>query len=106
MHLETYIERQKDWSEKTFGPAPRVAGIIKHIKKELAEIEADPTAVKEWVDVIILALDGAWRSGHSSYEIMCALQDKQDENARRKWPDWRGKSEDEAIEHVREDGEA
>lgn len=101
MDLAYYIQRQKDWSELTFGPGHRSKGVVAHIRKELKEIEEDPLDLKEWVDVIILALDGAWRTGATPHEIVLALLDKQQRNAARTWPDWRTMSEDQAIEHDR-----
>ncbi len=101
--LRTHLQRQRDWSEKTFGPGPRTKGVIDHIRKELREIEADPSDVKEWIDVVILGLDGAWRAGYSPLEIIYALAAKQERNEARVWPDWRTMSGDKAIEHVRGD---
>jgi hypothetical protein len=96
-----HLERQREWSSRTFGPGRRTQGVIDHIRKELAEIEDDPTDLYEWVDVLILAFDGAWRAGHESHEIIDAIKQKQLRNELRTWPDWRNASEDEAIEHVR-----
>jgi hypothetical protein len=97
-----YVKFQILWSTRTFGPGHRTKGLIKHIKKELIEIEKDPTDIDEWIDVVILGLDGAWRAGFTAEEIATALLLKQLENEKRKWPDWRKASEDEAIEHIRE----
>lgn len=96
-----HLARQRDWSRETFGPGARTAGVIDHIRKELAEIEADPSDLSEWVDVIILAFDGAWRAGWEPQEIINAMKRKQARNEARQWPDWRTMSEDQAIEHVR-----
>lgn len=101
MNLIEHISRQKEWSEKTFGPGARTNGIIEHIKKELHEIEAKPDDILEWIDVVILALDGAWRAGYSPVQIIEALQYKQIKNEERTWPDWRLASENVAIEHER-----
>ena len=84
--LASYIARQKEWSGRTFGPGRRTVGLCKHIAKELKEIEAEPLDVVEWIDVVILALDGAWRAGHSPEVIVEALQAKQDLNFCRTWP--------------------
>ena len=97
----THIKRQKEWSEQTFGPGPRTHGVIDHIRRELLEIESDPLDLGEWVDVIILALDGAWRAGQEPQQIIDAIKAKQAKNESRDWPDWRLMPEDRAIEHVR-----
>lgn len=99
--LLQHLGRQADWSARTFGPGTRAQGVIDHIRKELVEIEADPTDLTEWIDVVILALDGAWRSGASPVEIIDTLRWKQARNEAREWPDWRTAAEDKAIEHIR-----
>ncbi len=99
--LVAHLRRQKAFSEKTFGPGARTAGVADHITKELDEIRADPTDIKEWVDVIILAFDGAWRAGWEPEAIVEALVAKQAKNEARTWPDWRTADPDKAIEHDR-----
>ncbi|WP_244497767.1 dATP/dGTP pyrophosphohydrolase domain-containing protein [Aureimonas sp. AU40] len=99
--LETYYARQIEWSRATFGPALRTGGVIDHIRKELREIEAQPHDLSEWVDVIILAMDGYWRHGGTAESLMPSLLAKQAKNMARNWPDWRTMSEDSAIEHDR-----
>jgi len=101
MELNGYIERQIAFSRETFGPGKRTGGVLEHIRKELKEIEAKPDDITEWSDLLILALDGAWRQGFTAVEICAALQAKQDVNRARQWPDWREVSEDSAIEHIR-----
>lgn len=96
-----HLTRQRAFSERTFGPGRRTEGLIQHIQKELAEIRKDPDDVMEWVDVAILAFDGAWRTGADPQEIIDTLIAKQERNEKRVWPDWREVPEDQAIEHVR-----
>jgi hypothetical protein len=96
-----HLIRQREFSERTFGPGSRTKGVIDHIRKELLEIEADPADLGEWVDVIILALDGAWRAGHEAQDILDAIVAKQTRNEARTWPDWRTADRDKAIEHDR-----
>lgn len=99
--LVAHLQRQRAFSEKTFGPGARSKGVVEHIRKELLEIEADPTDLEEWVDVVLLALDGAWRAGWAPEEIAYAVEAKQTLNEVREWPDWRTASPDKAIEHVK-----
>ena len=102
--FEQHLYRQRIWSEKTFGPGTRAKGVVDHIRKELLEIEADPADLKEWIDVVVLAIDGAWRSGSSPRQIIDQIVATQARNEGRNWPDWRTLSPDQAIEHVREGG--
>jgi hypothetical protein len=105
LDLVQHLHRQRAFSLKTFGPGNRTKGVIDHITKELKEIEADPSDLYEWVDLVLLALDGAWRAGHPPEAIANAISDKQTRNEARKWPDWRTADPDKAIEHDRS-GEA
>ncbi|MHB1630690.1 MAG: dATP/dGTP pyrophosphohydrolase domain-containing protein [Acidithiobacillus sp.] len=100
--LVAHMHRQRAFSMDAFGPGERTAGVLDHIRKELMEIEAAPDDLTEWVDVVLLALDGAWRAGHEPEAIARAIADKQRRNERRTWPDWRTAEAGKATEHVRE----
>ena len=99
MNLSIYIDRQREWSEQVFGHSTRAEGICKHIEKELGEIRASPHDLMEWVDVVILALDGAWRAGYTSEEICAALEQKHAINFARDWP--HNVDETLPVEHVK-----
>lgn len=102
INLLDYLQCQMDWSLITFGNTRRTEGLCKHISKELEEIREAPDDLMEWIDVIILAFDGAWRSGHTPDQIVNALVKKQKINFERTWtrvPD------DEPSEHQREKGD-
>ena len=62
LDLKAHLYRQIESSKKNFGPDTsdeKLAGIREHIRKELDEIENEPRDLIEWIDVVILALDGA-----------------------------------------------
>lgn len=114
MDLKQHLIRQMAFSHATFGPGERTAGVIDHIRRELKEVEAANGEAAEWVDVVILALDGLTRrlaySGGDSVrrdpnfvaDTACRMiEGKQTRNEERTWPDWRTQSKDKAIEHVR-----
>lgn len=96
-----HIDRQRAWSENTFGPYPRLDGVVDHIRRELVEVVESGNDLSEWVDVLMLALDGACGSGASSQQIIDALKAKLEVNEARTWPDWRTADRSKAIEHVR-----
>lgn len=98
--LVSHLHRQREFSLETFGPGERVNGVLDHIKKERKEIEKDPSNLEEWIDVVLLALDGAYRQGYSPSEVAAALDEKLTENENRDWPDWREQDRDTAIEHI------
>ena len=113
MDLKQHLVRQMAFSHATFGPGDRMAGVIDHIRKELKEVEDSNGESSEWVDVVILALDGLTRrlafcpKGNRRdpgevAEIACRMiEGKQSRNEARVWPDWRTQSLNKAIEHVR-----
>lgn len=95
------IDATRAWSDETFGPGARTKGVIDHIRKELIEVEEDPTDIKEWADVVILAIDGATRAGASGADLIQEIEAKWAKNKGRVWPDWRTSDPDKAIEHDR-----
>jgi hypothetical protein len=99
--LVAHLERQREFSSRTFGPGARTAGVVDHIRRELVEVEAAPDDLTEWVDVVLLALDGAWRAGHSPLAIAQGIAAKQAKNEQRTWPDWRTADPNKAITHTK-----
>ena len=99
--LAVFLARQIEWSTQTFGTARRTLGITKHIEKEIVEVRAKPDDLTEWIDIIILALDGYWRHGGKPETILCDLNAKAEINYGRVYP--MPTSEDEPSEHIRGD---
>lgn len=118
MELNDHLMRQIAFSRETFGPGTRKNGVLDHIGKEVSEVrnaETGEERAKEYVDIVLLALDGLWREldaiatekGESKNPVMLAakastmISRKQRLNEQRDWPDWRTQSPDQAIEHTR-----
>lgn len=105
MDLIKHLHRQRDFSIKTFGPGDRTYGVTDHIRKELHEViydfESGANTLPEWIDIILLALDGAHRTGATPEEICKAIEEKQTINENRSWPDWKASDPNRAIEHDR-----
>src|SRR5689334_8410397 len=113
MDLKQHLIRQMAFSHATFGPGQRTAGVCDHIRRELTEVQQANGEASEWVDVVILALDGLTR--RLAYatdgtrrdpkmvagEACAMIEGKQSRNEARDWPDWRTAAKDRAIEHVR-----
>jgi len=95
------VLEQQEFSEKTFGPGKRTLGMIDHIMKELAEIRDNPDDLTEYIDVMLLAIDGYWRHGGKSDELWPRLRAKLAKNKARKWP--APKDENSAVEHDRQE---
>ena len=113
MDMKQHLLRQMAFSRATFGTGNRTEGVSDHIRKELKEIasERPEDRPEEWVDVVLLALDGLWRSietdSHPNADpsqvaeaALFIIENKQGRNERRIWPDWRTAAPDKAIEHV------
>lgn len=110
--LTTHLIRQMAWSRATFGPGARTNGVLDHITKEIAEVRESGGSAAEWVDLVILSLDGLTRQLWSASDYkkcsdeiaMTAVNmiiGKQSRNELRDWPDWRSADPNKAIEHVR-----
>src|SRR6266850_7103710 len=100
MNLTAYVSAQRTWSRLTFGDGRRTIGTTKHIEKELAEIRAKPDDLEEWVDIMILAIDGYWRAGGKALDLARRLKEKQEVNFNRQWPPVL--PENETTEHLRD----
>ncbi|TES82288.1 DUF550 domain-containing protein [Burkholderia cepacia] len=98
--MHAFLRRQRAFSARTFGPGRLTARVCDHIRKELTEVEAAPDDLREWIDVILLGLDGAWRTGATPEQITAALSAKMTTNEGRAWPDWRTCDPERAIEHI------
>ena len=95
-----FFDAKAAWSRATFGPGHR-RGVIEHIRSELAEIDACPSDLTEWIDVVLLAMDGAARSsGADGSAFVAAMIEKQWRNERRTWPS--DVPPDAATHHVEE----
>lgn len=98
--IAAFFDAKSAWSRATFGTGHR-RGVIEHIRLELAEVESKPSDLAEWIDVVLLAMDGAARSaGADGAAFISALIEKQRRNERRTWPS--DVPPDAATHHVEE----
>jgi hypothetical protein len=110
MNLIKHLAGQVAFSLKTFGPGRRTEGVLNHIEKEVVEVRDSMGSPEEWVDIVILSLDGLLReiatatphlTPHQAATIAAGMiQNKQVINEGRDWPDWRKADPNKAIEHV------
>jgi hypothetical protein len=84
--IEAFLNEKNEWSLKTFGEGERTEGIIAHIESELVEVRETPRDVYEWVDIIFLAMDGAYRNGFEAQDLIYAMEKKHEINKTRSWP--------------------
>jgi len=104
MDLRHHLIRQMAFSKATFGPGTRTSEVLDHIKREVEEMrESNNGSADEWVDLVILSLDGLTRqlsfcndptqrvatSAQIANDACNMILGKQDRNENRTWPDWR-----------------
>ena len=99
----SFVLRHKNWADKTFGINRGVLGRIKHIEKELIELKNNPNGPEEWIDILMLTLDGLGLIGLSPENILEELYSKLEKCKNRKWPDWKSADPNKPIEHIREE---
>lgn len=93
----TFSDFQRDvyeWAQRTF-PGSTLAAKLAHLRRELDEIQQQPTDAHEWADAFLILLHGAASYGH---DLLAAAREKFALVQQRKWgaPDAQG-----VIEHVR-----
>ena len=107
-YFQDIMDEQWAFSTETFGPRiengtaeQNAAGCIDHIREEIEEVAADPSDIMEWVDIVMLATDGAMRVGFTPEQFIDAYYEKLQINKARDWPDWRTAEPGKAIKHVK-----
>ena len=88
-----------EWSVKTFGSdADRgPIGALRHLEKEAAEAQGNPTDSSEYADCLLLILDASRRAGIGLAELINAAAKKMEVNKSRRWPE---PTPDEPVEHL------
>lgn len=110
LDLKHHLLRQMAFSRGAFGPGECRERVLNHITKEITEIREGDGDAAEWVDVVILGLDGLTRkllseglAPNSAAQLAVEMiVEKQGRNEQRTWPDWRTTPDDKPIEHVKE----
>ncbi|HEX3856543.1 MAG TPA: dATP/dGTP pyrophosphohydrolase domain-containing protein [Verrucomicrobiae bacterium] len=87
-HLQQRIERFQ--TEKFTGQL--LSAKLKHLEKEIGELQTDPDDLMEWADVFILLLGSAAEYGLNTDELIALAHKKMNINDSRTWgaPDAEG----------------
>lgn len=110
MDLKQHLTNQIIFSRNTFGPGTNRERLLAHLAKEIEETRESNGDSSEWVDILILALDGLTRqiahvdgyNPEANAQRACEiLKQKQTINENRKWPDWRTTAPSAPIEHLK-----
>jgi hypothetical protein len=91
--VDTFQNEVADWANATFPKEHMSCGpVIDHLRDELDEVEADPTNIEEWADVLLLILHGTRNQGILFSALLDQARSKHAINVARKWgkPDSRG----------------
>lgn len=99
--LTDLADQHAAWSQETFGSDKERGpeGPLKHMRKEIEEVLANPTDLQEYADLLLLLLDASRRAGIGPYSLIRAGQAKLKINKERTWPKPTGMSD--AVEHVK-----
>jgi len=99
------VNRQRTWSTTQFGESVDLPRILNHITEATGDVEKEPARLHNWIDIVLLAMDGAWRAGHSPKEVVQAIQDVQVRNIMRDWQNPGDLPIGEPIKHIRSQAE-
>jgi hypothetical protein len=75
--MRDFWDAQSKWSQATFGTDAERGplGALKHLRKEIEEVKANPGDIEERADLVFLALDASRRAGYSYDAIeLCDLE--------------------------------
>lgn len=99
--LNAFWKAQAAWSQATFGLDSERGpiGPLKHLAKEAAEAQKDPTDLMEFVDCLFLTFDATRRAGFTFDQLCEAAWKKLEINKARQWT--KPTKGDEAVEHDR-----
>lgn len=98
-----FLLRKREWSLRTFGADYPLHKVLAHLHKEIEEIRQEPCDLTEWIDAILLSIDGFWRAGGDLRQLEEMLRTKHAINEWREWPE---PTPDEPTCHVKDGGEA
>ncbi len=99
--LEAFWHAQSVWSQSVFGTDTERGplGPLKHLAKEAAEAQQNPSDLTEFVDCLFLTFDATRRAGFTFEQLRDAAWTKLEVNKARKWT--KPSKPDEAVEHDR-----
>ena len=86
------------WTSEQFPDQP-LSGKFAHLRKELDELEADPSDIVEYADCYMLLIDIAGKNNIRLSDIHRAAGEKLEVNKKR---DWGKPNADGSVEHVRD----
>jgi hypothetical protein len=71
MKLEEFWDQLSNWSQQTFGSDSERGplGPLKHLAKEIVEVQQKPDDLEEYADLVFLIFDAARRAG-CTYEMV------------------------------------
>ncbi len=107
MNFTNRLSRVVRWGRETHGEGDKQERLLNHIALEIEEVRESEGSPTEWVDLVILALDGLTRSYGDVTPLIAAtkaaeeIERKWDKNTTRDWPDPKKHPDDKPMEHIR-----
>lgn len=102
MSLDVLLMVKREWSLSVFGPDYTYGELLAHIRKEVAEVAANPNDTTEWIDIILLAMDGYWRANDRTSRAQNLMRDLAAKVEENKYRQWERSAPGEPMEHKRE----
>lgn len=102
--MESFWNAQAEWSRATFGSDTERGpqGPLKHLRKEVDEVLANPHDLEEYADLLFLVFDATRRAGFSYLDLDNAAWMKLEKNKQRVWSK---PTTDDPVEHIRDEDE-
>ena len=103
--LQKIWDEQSIFSQKTFGSdeIKGPIGSLKHLEKEVKEVQEHPDDLEEYVDCFLLLLDATRRSKNSLLDLLSTAYCKLQKNKKRKWPPIDKNNLDVDVGHIKEE---
>ena len=95
----TQEQRAQEWVDLVLLAQDGLLRCIREMLREALKEHADQPMV--FLGTEVVALKGEPTNDYVAQLALVMLTGKRDKNELRSWPDWRGKSEDVALEHER-----
>lgn len=75
LYIVSHLEKQIEFSKKNYDDENQFDKILLYLYKTVSDVKDNHNILKNWTDVIVVSLDGSWRTGHDKEKIANELND-------------------------------